>query len=354
MIRSKIIATGAYIPTEIVDNQHFLNKDFFTDDHVKIDQSTDTIIRKFKAITGIEQRRYAPTGIAASDMGALAAEEAIARSGVDREVIDLIIVAHNYGEMKYVGAPRDMVPSVASRIKNKLGIQNTSCIPYDIIFGCPGWVQGLIQADMAIRCGDVRVCLVIGAETLSRVLDSSDRDSMIFSDGAGACIIQAVDNHASGVINTAVRSDTAFELDYISSAGENSGKVEEARFIKMKGRKVYEYALKYVPQAMKECFDRSGENIEDLKMIFLHQANDKMDEAIVKRFFELYGMTELPENIMPMNISHMGNSSVATVPTLLHQVLNKEIGSHVLNNGDLIMFASVGAGMNINAVTYRW
>lgn len=354
MIRSKIIATGAYIPTEIVDNQYFLSSNFFTDDQNKIEQPTETIIRKFKAITGIEQRRYAPLGIAASDMGTFAAEEAIRISGIDRESIDLIIVAHNYGEMKYPGAPRDMVPSVASRIKNKLGIQSTSCIPYDIIFGCPGWVQGLIQADMAIRCGDARVCLVIGAETLSRVLDVSDRDSMIFSDGAGACIVQASTEGISGIINTAARSDTGLELDYISSAGENSGEEKEARFIKMKGRKVYEYALKYVPQAMKECFDRSGEHIKDLKMIFLHQANDKMDEAIVKRFFELYNVVELPAHVMPMNISYMGNSSVATVPTLLHQVLNKEIGSFVLNSGDLIMFASVGAGMNINAITYRW
>ncbi|MDR2285577.1 MAG: ketoacyl-ACP synthase III, partial [Sphingobacterium sp.] len=203
MIRSKIIATGAYIPTEIVDNQHFLGSNFFTDDQTKIEQPTETIIRKFKVITGIEQRRYAPLGIAASDMGAFAAEEAIRISGIDRESIDLIIVAHNYGEMKYPGAPRDMVPSVASRIKNKLGIHNTSCVPYDIIFGCPGWVQGMIQADMAIRCGDARVCLVIGTDTLSRVLDSSDRDSMIFSDGAGACIVQASNEADSGIINVA-------------------------------------------------------------------------------------------------------------------------------------------------------
>lgn len=354
MIRSKIIGTGAYIPTEVVDNEFFLNNTFFTDEHTEIQQPVETIIRKFKAITGIEQRRYAPVGLAASDMGASAADEAIRLSGIDRESIDLIIVAHNYGEMKYPGAPREMVPSVASRVKNKLGIQNTACIPYDIIFGCPGWVQGLIQADMAIRSGDAQTCLVIGTETLSRVLDPTDRDSMIFSDGAGACILIAAETATSGIINAAVRSDTGYELDYISSSSKNSGEAGEPQYIKMKGRKVYEYALKYVPQSMKECFDKSGEQISDLKMIFLHQANDKMDEAIVKRFFELYGIENLPENIMPMNISHMGNSSVATVPTLLHQVLNKEIGSFELNKGDLIMFASVGAGMNINAVTYRW
>lgn len=354
MVRSKIIATGAYIPTEVIDNDFFLDNIFFTDDNDVIGQPVETIIRKFKAITGIGQRRYAGKGIAASDMGAAAAEQAIKNAGIDRESIDMIIVAHNYGEVRYDGGPRDMVPSVASRIKNKLGIQNNHCIPYDLIFGCPGWVQGVIQADMAIRCGDVKTCLVIGTETLSRVLDTSDRDSMIFSDGAGACLLQSTDADDSGILKVGVRSDTGYELDYISSGGQNNLEIAEPRFIKMKGRKVYEYALKYVPQAMKECFDQSGENIKDLKMIFLHQANDKMDEAIVKRFFELYGINELPDNIMPMNISHMGNSSVATVPTLLHQVLNDEIGSFSLSQGDLIMFASVGAGMNINAITYRW
>lgn len=354
MIRSEIIGTGAYMPTEIVENQAFLKNKFFTEDRKLIEQPTETIIRKFKAITGIEQRRYASAEIVSSDMGAFAAEQAIQSSGIDRESIDLIIVAHNYGEVKYAGGPLDMVPSVASRIKNKLSINNVHCIPYDIIFGCPGWVQGMIQANMAIRCGDAQICLVIGTETLSRVLDPSDRDSMIFSDGAGACIVRRTDTGNSGIINTTVRSDTGYELDYINSAAQNDGEVEEQRFIKMKGRKVYEYALKYVPQAMKECLDQSGESIHDLKMIFLHQANDKMDEAIVRRFFELYGIADLPENIMPMNISYMGNSSVATVPTLLYQVIHKKIGSFALNRGDLILFASVGAGMNINAITYRW
>ncbi len=354
MARSKITGTGAHIPSQNIANDYFLNYIFFNNDHTKLDQSSETIIRKFTAITGIEQRRYAPVGMVASDIGTLAAEEAITNAAIDRESIDLIIVAHNYGDMKYPGAPRDMVPSLASRVKYNLGIKNTNCIPYDLIFGCPGWLQALIQADLAIRGGDAETCLVIGAETLSRVLDPSDRDSMIFSDGAGACIIQRSLTGDKGIINAAVRSDTADELGYIFSAGTNKGDELEPRCIKMNGRKVYEYALKNVPQAMKECFDKSGRNISDLKMIFLHQANEKMDEAIVARFFELYDIKELPENIMPMNISMMGNSSVATIPTLLHQVLNGEIGTLHLSEGDLILFASVGAGMNINAITYQW
>ncbi|MDH5826711.1 3-oxoacyl-ACP synthase III family protein [Sphingobacterium faecium] len=354
MLKSKIIGTGAHIPSRKISNEYFLNHTFFGPDQIAIEQSAETIIRKFKAITGIENRWYAPEGMTASEMGTLAAEEAIANAQVERESIDLIIVAHNYGDMKYPGAPRDMVPSLAARIKHNLKIKNVNCIPYDIIFGCPGWLQGLIQADMAIKSGAAKTCLVIGTETLSRVLDSTDRDSMIFSDGAGACIIQSNVSDDSGIINKIIRSDTDIELEYIYSFGTNQGDETEPRYIKMKGRKVYEYALKYVPQSMKECLDHSGESIDDLKMIFLHQANEKMDEAIVKRFYELYGRKELPENIMPMNISEMGNNSVATIPTLLHQVLNGEISSYKLAPGDLVMFASVGAGMNINAITYRW
>lgn len=351
---SKIIASGAYIPSLSIPNDHFLGNSFFGPDQAAISQPTDIIIKKFKAITGIEQRRYAPEGMTASDMATKAAEQAILAAGIDRESIDLIILAQNYGDMKFRGAPRDMVPSLASRVKHNLGIKNSNCIPYDMIFGCPGWLQALMQADLAIRAGEASTCLIIGAETLSRVLDDTDRDSMIFSDGAGACILQSSEDSNAGIISKASRSDTVLELDYIYSAGTNDALVKEPRFIKMMGRKVYEYALTNVPLAMKECFDRSGEDIADLKMIFIHQANEKMDEAIVKRFFDLYGISELPPFVMPMNIGLLGNSSVATVPTLLHQVLAGEMEGFQVSSGDLIMFASVGAGMNINAVVYRW
>lgn len=354
MIRSKIISTGAYRETLPISNDHFLGHTFYDLDGQAIHQPVETIIRKFKAITGIGERRYAKAGMKASDMGAVAAEEAIARANINKEDIDLIIVAHNFGDIKHLGGTRDMVPSLASKIKNLLGIQNSSCIPYDLIFGCPGWLQALIHADQAIRSGAVKTCLVVGTETLSRVLDPTDRDSMIFSDGAGACIVQGNVGDARGIINSTVRSDTVQDLSLIYSGGQNDGVETDDRYIKMHGRKVYEYALKYVPQAMKDCLDRSGESFSDLKMVFLHQANDKMDEAILKRFVELYGMSELPKNLMPMNIAYMGNNSVATIPILLHQVLEQEIEGFTLQKNDLILFASVGAGMNINAITYRW
>ena len=120
----------------------------------------------------------------------------------------------------------------------------------------------------------------------------------------------------------------------------------------MKGRKVYEYALKYVPEAMKECFDKTGLPISSLKKIFIHQANEKMDEAIVQALYKLYNVP-MPEGIMPMCIQYLGNSSVATIPTLYDLILKGLDEKHELQKGDVVLFASVGAGMNINAVSYQ-
>ena len=120
----------------------------------------------------------------------------------------------------------------------------------------------------------------------------------------------------------------------------------------MQGRKVYEFALSNVPVALKECFESSGEPIENLKKIFIHQANKKMDDAIIKRFYRLYKIP-MPNGVLPMNIEQYGNSSVATVPTLFDLVRKTHYGGHELNKGDIVMFASVGAGMNINAITYK-
>ncbi len=121
----------------------------------------------------------------------------------------------------------------------------------------------------------------------------------------------------------------------------------------MYGRKIYEFALSKVPQAMKECLDKSGIAIEDVKKILIHQANEKMDEAIVNRFYKLYDK-KMPEGIMPMTITNLGNSSVATIPTLFDLLINRKIENQEIHKGDVIIFASVGAGMNVNAFVYRY
>ena len=134
--------------------------------------------------------------------------------------------------------------------------------------------------------------------------------------------------------------------------GPANDKLKGRKYIKMFGRKVYEFALSKVPLALQSCLEASGESINNVKKIFIHQANQKMDDAIIKRFYRLYKKT-MPESVLPMNNHEFRNSSVATVPTLFDLVLKENYGGHSLKRGDLILFASVGAGMNINAITYR-
>lgn len=352
-----ITGTGSYIPEVIVKNEDFGTSRFFDDQGKAFEQSHEEISEKFLAITGIKERRYVREEQLCSDIGTYAAREAIADSGIDPESIDQIIVAHNFGDIKTGTIQTDMLPSIASKIKNKLGITNPECIGYDIVFGCPGWLQGLIQARSFMISGMARRCLVIGAETLSRVVDKNDRDSMIYSDGAGACILEMVENEDEyGILSTSMATYTTQEAYYLyRGIGFANGSNPAVSYLKMKGRKIYEFALTHVPVAMKKCLDKSGHQIGDVKKIFIHQANEKMDFEIVKRFYRLYKIRKAPENIMPMNISKLGNSSVATIPTLYNMVV-KGISDekHELNKGDLLLFASVGAGMNINAVAYRY
>jgi 3-oxoacyl-[acyl-carrier-protein] synthase-3 len=227
-------------------------------------------------------------------------------------------------------------------------------VAYDLLFGCPGWIQGVIHADSFIKSGLAKRCLVIGAETLSRVIDPHDRDSMIFSDGAGACIVENSTDSNTGILASSVQSHCMDETYFLYLGKSYHPEAEEAtRYIKMKGRKVYEYAIKNVPIAMKECIEKAGVDIHEVKKFFLHQANEKMDEGFIKALFKLYGIKDIPENIMPMSIHELGNSSVATIPTLYDMVKHGKYKEHQLNKGDVVIFASVGAGMNINAICYR-
>jgi 3-oxoacyl-[acyl-carrier-protein] synthase-3 len=353
-LKTIITGTGSYIPTEIVNNRDFTVHNFYAEDSQRIETAPLEVVEKFRQITGIAERRYAQTNMNSSDIGAIAARLAIEDAGMDPETLDQIIVAHNFGNVIKHTIQTDAVPSLANRIKHILGIRNPNCVAYDILFGCPGWVQGMIQADAFFKAGVAKKALVIGTETLSRVLDMYDRDSMIFSDGAGACVVEYKEQENSGILSSSSLSHSNDEAYYIYLGQSNfPGSDPRIRYIKMKGRKVYEYAMKFVAEAMKTCLDKAGIGITELKKVFIHQANEKMDDGIIKVLYKLYGMREAPQNIMPMSIHWLGNSSVATVPTLYDLVRKGQVDGHEVKKGDVILFASVGAGMNINAICYR-
>ncbi|RZJ65261.1 MAG: ketoacyl-ACP synthase III [Flavobacterium sp.] len=348
----RITGSGSYIPTRTVTNRDFAQHAFLNDDGTPLSYSNEVVTEKFRLITGIEERRYAEETLLNSDIAFYAAEKAIEDSGVDPETLDYIIFAHNFGNVKTGAIQTDLVPSLATRVKHSLRIKNPKCVAYDILFGCPGWLEGVIQAQAYIRAGMAKKCLVIGAETLSRVIDPHDRDSMIYSDGAGATVIEATED-GGGILahETATYSyDEAYFLNFSGSFNQEHDR--DVRYLKMQGRKIYEFALSHVPQAMKDCLDKSGRDISEVKKVLMHQANEKMDEAIIQRFYKLYNQTP-PERVMPMCIQKLGNSSVATIPTLYDLMIKGKLENQQFDKGDVLIFASVGSGMNINAFVYE-
>jgi len=354
LIRTVIVGTGSVIPSQRVPNAAMLDREFWGPDGKKIDKPNEQIVEQFEAITGIKERRYADAGQVTSDLAAEAAADALSSSGVDPETLDAIVVAHNFGDVRAGTRHSDLVPALAARVKAKLKIANPHAAAFDIVFGCPGWLQGVILSDAMIRAGDVRRALVIGADTLSRVSDPHDRDSLIYADGAGAVILEARDGDASfGILAHAVRSDT---LDHstmlVMGPSYNEEVFLEAIFLKMEGRKLYKYALQTVAGAIRHCLEKAGLSIADVRKILIHQANGKMDEAILEALYGLYE-AKPPADVMPMTISWLGNSSVATIPTLLDLMSKGKLEGHSARSGDVLVFASVGAGMHINAAAYR-
>jgi 3-oxoacyl-[acyl-carrier-protein] synthase-3 len=351
MPHSIITGTGCYIPTQRIANAFFLDHEFYGADGTRLARPNAEIIAKFQEITGIQERRYVTDDLNTSDIACLAAERAL--EGVDRESLDGIIVAHNFGEIRAAVYRCDIVPSIAARVKHKLGIKNPYTVAYDILFGCPGWLQGMIAADYYIRSGDARKVLVIGTETLSRISDPHDIDQMLYSDGAGAALVEGTEKNA-GILSHVSRSDThreAYLLWFDRSYHPES--LGDRQFLKMHGHEVYKYAVKTVADTVRQCLDKAGAHISEVKKLLIHQANQKMDEAILKRLFKLYQFEEGPLEIMPMTISWLGNSSVATLPTLLDLLQRGDLNGHKLDSGEIAVFASVGAGMNINALVYR-
>jgi 3-oxoacyl-[acyl-carrier-protein] synthase-3 len=355
--RSSILTgSGSCLPSRRIENRDFIGNEFFLDYGKPIDPAENgRVVEKFHEITEISERRYAADDLVASDLGAEAARSAVADAGIDPETLDYLIVAHNFGDVRADRLRVDQVPTLAARIKESLGIRNPACVAYDLPFGCPGWLQAVIQADYFLRSGDASRALVVGTETLSRVSDPHDRDTMLYADGAGAAVMEAVEvDRPVGVLSHATRSDTLEHARLLRMGPSyDPAHPDDRIFLKMAGRKLYEYAITTVPGVVRDSLDRAGLTLTDVRKVLLHQANAKMDHAILERLFRLYGVDEIPERIMPMTIAWLGNSSVATLPTLFDLMRRGHLENQAFESDDVVVFASVGAGMNINSMVYR-
>ena len=355
-IYSVITGTGSCIPEKVVKNEDFLQNEFYDNSGEKIATPTSQIIEKFREITTIESRRHVTDEQSTSDLAKIAAERAIESSGIDREELDYVIVAHNFGETHADNKRVSVLPIVSALLKQKLGIRNPGAVAYDILFGCPGWIQALIQADYYIKSGDAKKVLVVGADILSRISDPHDRDSMIYADGAAAVVVEGVESDVPvGIIGHNSRSDS-LEFSQMLSMGYSYNLQEAEKkeyYLKMNGRRLYQYALEFVPETIKAGLDKLNLHIKDIEKVLLHQANGKMDDAIIKRLYKLYNIKKVPEDVMPMTISWLGNSSVATVPTLFDLLIRGELDTKLPEKDDLLVLASVGAGMSINSIVYK-
>jgi 3-oxoacyl-[acyl-carrier-protein] synthase-3 len=237
-------------------------------------------------------------------------------------------------------------------LKNRLGASQHDCPSYDILFGCPGWVEGMIQAQRMIPLGEAKHVLVLGVEVASRLLDPHDMDSMLMSDGCGAAVLSA--SAAPGIVAHATFSHGLGDLNSITLGESLNAERPGKAYFKMNGRDVYRYATTWLRQVVKKALDKATLSPRDIDFFFFHQANAKMLTVIAHNLMKLYGMeTEEYAHKIPSSISFLGNSSVATVPTLFDLVRQGEMKGFELRKGQRYVFASVGAGMHCNALVYE-
>jgi 3-oxoacyl-[acyl-carrier-protein] synthase III len=349
-----IKGTGSVLPELVVPNSDFNDHVFYDKNGVKNERQGTEVTAKLEAITGIRERRYVPRDQDSRPLMTQAAKLAVANSGLELDALDGIIVAHNAGNMLIGENFFHTVPNMAACLKNALGITRYDCFAYDILFACPGWLQSVIQAHQIIQNDDGENILVVGIEIASHLLDPHDLDSMILADGCGAAVLsKGIDN--KGVLSYSTFSHAEKDIANIYLGKSNNPAVAGSCWFKMNGKEVYRYATNWVPKVIKKALDKANLSIKDIDMFLFHQANEKLIHAMANNLADLYevGSSSLAGKL-PMTIQFLGNTSVATIPTMLDLILRGKLEGYEISEGNTVVMASVGAGMHCNAIVYRF
>ena len=351
---SSIKGSGHALPTHQVKNEDFLNHQFFTKAGEKNTKPSRDIVQKLEEISGIRERRYIGEDEESIDILVEASQKALTDASLSPNQLQGIIIAHNTGNVRAnLGSCFHPVPNVAAVLKNRLGVTNKNCPAYDILFGCPGWVEGMIQAHRMIQLGEAEHILVCGVEVASRFLDPHDVDSMLMGDGCGAVVLSKNDA-VKGIISHTTYSHAEEDLNNIILDASLNAEQPGNLYFKMQGQQVYKYATTCLPEVIKETLDDVGLTPNEVDYFFFHQANAKMLRVIAHNLMRLYGITDTNySHKIPSSISFLGNASVATVPTLFDMVKTKQMEGFELKAGQTYVFASVGAGMHCNAFVYQ-
>lgn len=342
------------MPELVVPNSYFLSSEFYDKTGNRSEKSNPEVVNKLEAITGIRERRYVPFEQDSIPLMTQAAQLAVTDANLEINQLSGIIVAHNAGNM--IPGTKDFhpVPNLAACLKNALNCTNHECFAYDLLFGCPGWLQAVIQAHQTISCGDAENILVVGLEIASRLLDPHDVDSMILADGCGACVVSKSDAE-KGILAYTTFSHAQEDLGSIYLGKSNNESLEGACYFHMNGREVYKYATVWMPRVIKKTLDKANLGIEDVDLFLFHQANAKMLEAIAKNLGEICEVgNDFFAGKVPTTIEFLGNTSVATIPTMLDLIRKNQLNGYEIKQGQIAVLASVGAGMHCNAVVYQF
>jgi 3-oxoacyl-[acyl-carrier-protein] synthase-3 len=353
--RSIISGTGSVIPELLVPNSHFESSEFYDRGGTRMEKSGAEIVAKLEAITGIRERRYIPFEQDSIQLMTDASRLAVEDAGLNANDLSGIIVAHNAGNMIPDTGAFHTVPNLAAALKHELHSANHNCFAYDVLFGCPGWLQGIIQAHHAIQCDDAEHVLVTGLEVASRLLDPHDPDSMILGDGCGACVVSRSPTSEKGLIAYSTFSHAMDDNRIIYLGPSHKPGVEGSCYFHMNGRAVYKYATEWVPKVIQSALAKAKLNVTDVDLFLFHQANAKMLEAIAANLAELCDVSpEIFAGKIPTTIDFLGNTSVATIPTMLDLIRTRRLAGYEIREGDVAVMASVGAGMHCNAIVYRF
>ena len=323
LIRSEIIGWGHYLPQKVVTN----------DDLAKIVETSDEWI---STRTGIKTRHIVENETT-SDLITKACEMAMKRANIQPEDIDLIVVASI--------TPDNTTPSVATKVSNRLGLKY-GAIAFDISAACSGFVYGLSMADNMIRLGQVKTALVVGSESLSKIVDWTDRNTcVLFGDGAGAVVIKATEGEGTkadtGILATKLYADGSHYDSLKTTGGVSTTK--NAGFVFMDGKEVFKFAVNSLSQAAEDVMNQCGVTSQDIDFLIPHQANIR----IISNVGEKLG---LPEEKVIVAVDHHGNTSAASIPL----ALSENIESGRIKKGDLLVLTAMGAGFTWGGALIRF
>lgn len=318
---TKILSTGSYVPRTVVTNA----------DMEKLVETSDEWIR---SRTGIEQRRIA-IDENTSDLAYQASIKAIEKAAIDKHSIDLIIVA--------TVSPDDVFPGVAQILQARLGLAPITA--FDVNAACTGFVYALNIADKMIRSGAYHTALVVGAETLSKLTDFTDRNTcVLFADAAGAMIVTESETPGVQIVKTFAQGDTdmLLKMPHYPLKSDFKTPADSLKFISMQGREVFKFAVGVIPKVIHDLLDSTGQTLDDLTMIVAHQANQRILDKAAKDL-------EYPLEKMFQNIQLYGNTSAASVPLAIDEAIEQ---GH-LKAGDLFATVAFGAGLTWGGALIR-